>query len=196
MPTLCHSSCHLCWKFSWDVCTAPAVVFVPRVEFNLHLTVFVTVPFGFLMWWALCSKHLKYMYKWLRSCGQFMENATPAFAWLGESVALYTGFFAPVFVACSTNAKECLVKTRHMQWRTWMLDMWRSGMFLLYSCEAAFWARKTSPWLPDVNHSVAIWSVLVVSGALRFFHTSTCYWALQGTEAAEVGHWGLGEGLM
>jgi len=34
-------------------------------------------------------------------------------------LASYPGLLAPVFVACSTNAGEGLVKLSHMVWRTW-----------------------------------------------------------------------------
>jgi len=50
---------------------------------------------------------------------------------LPEHLTLYPGLLIPVFVACSTNAGEGLVKLMMY------LDMGRSGTFLLYNCEAA-----------------------------------------------------------
>jgi len=39
------------------------------------------------------------------------------------SLASYPGLLTPVFVACSTNTGEGLVKLSHMVWGTWMLHV-------------------------------------------------------------------------
>ena len=63
----------------------------------------------------------------------------------------------PSVVACSTNAGEDLVKLvtcSDIGGRR--VDVWRRGTFFLYSSEAAFWTRATSPRLPDADRSVAL----------------------------------------
>ena len=70
----------------------------------------------------------------------------------------------PEFVACSTIAEESLVKSSCM---VMYLDMWRSGMFILYSCGVAFWTRLS---LYDVDHSVILWSMVAFDGSLTNLH--------------------------
>ena len=48
------------------------------------------------------------------------------------------------------------------------LDMGRSGTFLLYICEVAFWTQETSPRLSDVKRSVVLWSVFVIGSTLTY----------------------------
>jgi len=72
-------------------------------------------------------------------------------------------------------------KTDHVQWHNlghWV-DVWRSGTFLLYSCDVAFWTQEMSPKLSNVDCSVAaglrLWfavNSLVVF--LRMCHSSKC----------------------
>ena len=83
------------------------------------------------------------------------------------TVASYPGLLTLAFVASSTNAREGLVKliTCNDAPGCWV-DMWRSGRFLLYSYEVAFWTQETSPRLPGVKHSVAPWSVFTINSAL------------------------------
>ena len=69
-------------------------------------------------------------------------------------VASYPGLLAPVFVACSTNAGEGLVKLSHT--------------FLLYSCKAAFWIQDMSLGLSDVEHSVILWSAFATGSTLAY----------------------------
>ena len=78
-------------------------------------------------------------------------------------VTSYPGLLAPVFVACSTNAGEGLVKLSHAMT---YLDVWRSGTFLLYSYKSAFWIQETSPRLSDVEFSVVLQSVFAIGSAL------------------------------
>ena len=77
--------------------------------------------------------------------------------------ASYPGLFTLADVACSTNARKGRVKliTCDDVPGCWV-DMWRSGRFLMCSCEAAFWTQETSPRLPSVKHSVVPWSVFVI----------------------------------
>jgi len=58
-------------------------------------------------------------------------------------LASYPDLLTPAFVACNTNVGGGLVKliTCNDVPGCWV-DMCRSGTFLLYSCEAAFWAQK------------------------------------------------------
>ena len=57
----------------------------------------------------------------------------------GSKLASDPGLLTPVFVACSTNTGEGLVKliTCNDIPGCWV-DVWRSGTFLLYSCKVAF----------------------------------------------------------
>ena len=94
------------------------------------------------------------------------------------AVALYPGLLTPVFVTCSTNAGEGLVKlSRGMTY----LDVWRSGTFLLYSCKAAFWIQESrqdclmtsaqlfyGPCLQSVVHSLTC----CFCGNVPLLHTS------------------------
>jgi len=50
----------------------------------------------------------------------------------------------------------------------WHLDVWRSGTFLLYSGKAAFWIQETSPRLSDVERSVVLRSMFVISSTLTY----------------------------
>ena len=61
-------------------------------------------------------------------------------------------------------------KTDHIKWHTWTLvDVWRSGTFLLYSCKAAFWNQEASAGLSDVECSV-VYSLCLQS----VVHSLTC----------------------
>ena len=84
------------------------------------------------------------------------------------SHASYLGLFALAFV---TWCGESLVKLVMCSDVPGCLGgAWKSGTFLLYSCEVAFWTQETLPRLPDVECSVAPYSVIVIGSAL----TSAC----------------------
>jgi len=48
------------------------------------------------------------------------------------------------------------------------VEMWRSGKFLLHNCGAAFWTREMSLRLPNVNHSVTLWSTVVIGSMFTY----------------------------
>ena len=83
------------------------------------------------------------------------------------------------------------------------LDMWRSSTFLLYSCKAAFWTRETSPRLYNVECSVVLLSVFVISSTLVLpgmchsstrpgtsLHVTQFYQAFPRVSTANDKHWG------
>jgi len=74
------------------------------------------------------------------------------FVYSGTSLqlALYPGLLSPASVACSTNTDRGRPGKTESRGMTY-LDVWRSGTFLPYSCEAAFWIQGTSPRLSDVK---------------------------------------------
>ena len=67
-------------------------------------------------------------------------------------LAKYPGLFAPVFVA---KGLVKLVTCGDIPGR--VEDVWRSGPFLLYSCQVAILTQEMSSWLPDVDHPLAAW---------------------------------------
>ena len=119
----------------------------------------------------------------------------------GRPVASYPDLLTPVFVICSTNTG----KTRHMQWRIgcWV-DEWRGGFGLVVN-RMAFWTCETLPILTDVDHLVALWSVVVITILSCSFpgmcHSSTCQPSVQAchctfcqafpcVSSASDNHWG------
>ena len=69
------------------------------------------------------------------------------------SIASYSGIVTAVFVTCIPGHR---------------VNVWRSGTFLLHSCAAAFWTQEMLPRVPDVEHSVAPWSVFAIGMKLTY----------------------------
>ena len=64
-------------------------------------------------------------------------------------LALYPGLLTPVFVACSTNVWEGLVKLSHVQWRTWtcggVAQSWKSRKWAHYRLQTQT-VQQLSVW--------------------------------------------------
>ena len=84
-------------------------------------------------------------------------------------LASYPGLLTPELVAHSTNVGEGPVKlTTCDDVPGNLVNVWRSGTYLLYSCKTAFWTQETLPRLSDVKHSLVLWSVFGVGSALTY----------------------------
>ena len=118
-------------------------------------------------YWSCCYD---IYFLWITCC--HVTDYTLRCCWL----ASYPGLLTPVFVACSINAREGLVKLSHLVWRTWTC-----GGVVVYSCKAAFWIQDTLLRLSDVLRSVVLRSVFAIgstltccfSGNVPLLHKST-----------------------
>ena len=52
------------------------------------------------------------------------------------------------------------------------MAVWRSGTFILYSCEVGFRTQEMSPRLPDVNRLVTAESVVAIGSVLTYLQFS------------------------
>jgi len=97
-----------------------------------------------VFWTTQCSCEAKMLVgTMLLSCSVYKQiNSGTSTMCCSKIGALYPCLFNPAFAACSTNAGEGLVKLITCSYvpGCWV-DVWRSGRFLIYSCEVAFWTQ-------------------------------------------------------
>ena len=72
--------------------------------------------------------------------------------------------FSPQHLLLAVLTRGKAWKTDHVQWYTWTLG----GRVEEWHCKVAFWTQEMSPRLSDVQHSVILRSMLVISSALTY----------------------------